>query len=52
MFYILWQFETTDEGCTAFEEAYGPAGPWVQFFAEAEGYVGTELFRRTTLPPC
>jgi heme-degrading monooxygenase HmoA len=52
VFHILWQFETTEDGCAAFEETYGPAGPWVRFFTEAEGYLGTELFRRTTRPPC
>ncbi len=52
MFHILWQFETTDDRSAAFEQAYGPAGPWVRFFREAEGYVETELYRRTSHPPC
>ncbi len=52
MFQILWEFETTGEHADAFAEAYGPAGPWVRFFEPAEGYLGTELFRRTVSPPC
>ena len=52
MFQILWQFDTTDEQAPAFAEAYGPAGPWVAFFEKADGYRGTELFRRAAAPPC
>jgi heme-degrading monooxygenase HmoA len=52
MFQILWQFDTTDDQASAFAEAYGPAGPWVAFFREADGYRGTDLFRRTVAPPC
>lgn len=52
MFQILWQFETTHEQDAAFAEAYGPDGPWVAFFREAPGFLGTELFRRSVAPPC
>jgi heme-degrading monooxygenase HmoA len=52
VFYILWRFETTEERRAAFTEAYGPAGPWVRFFKEAEGYLETELFQRSTQPLC
>ena len=50
MFQILWQFDVADERAEAFEEAYGPAGVWVAFFREGDGYRGTELFRRTDPP--
>jgi heme-degrading monooxygenase HmoA len=52
VFQILWQFDATEEQAAAFAEAYGPAGAWVRFFEGAEGYLGTELFRRTVSPPC
>jgi heme-degrading monooxygenase HmoA len=52
VFQILWQFDTTEERAAEFAEAYGPSGPWVRFFELAEGYLGTELFRRTVSPPC
>jgi len=51
VFQILWQFDVTDEQTPAFTEAYGPAGPWAVFFGRAEGYRGTELYRRTGAPP-
>jgi heme-degrading monooxygenase HmoA len=52
MFQILWQFDTTEDQAPAFAEAYGPEGVWVSFFQHADGYQGTELFRRTDAPPC
>ena len=52
MFHILWQFETNQEQADAFSAAYGPEGAWVAFFRQAEGYRGTELFRRVQSPPC
>ena len=52
LFQILWQFETSAAQAVPFVEAYGPAGPWVTFFRQAPGYLGTELFTRTNTPPC
>lgn len=52
MFQILWQFDVADGQAGAFTEAYGPAGPWAEFFRQADGFRGTELFRRTAAPPC
>ena len=52
MFQILWRFETREDQADAFAAVYGPAGAWVVFFGEAEGYLGTELFRRAENPPC
>ena len=52
MFHIPGRFDTTEEQADLFAEAYGPAGGWVRFFEGAEGYRGTELFRRTVSPPC
>jgi hypothetical protein len=51
VFQILWQFDTTDEQVGRFVEAYGPDGPWVAFFRQASGFLGTELFHRRVAPP-
>ncbi|MGN6390876.1 MAG: antibiotic biosynthesis monooxygenase family protein [Gemmatimonadales bacterium] len=51
MFHILWQFETTDVQLPEFAAAYGPTGPWAEFFRGAAGYLGTELFERSVEPP-
>lgn len=50
MFQILWQFETTAAESARFMEVYGPAGPWVAFFRQAPGYLGTDLFASTATP--
>ena len=50
MFQILWQFETTAAESARFVDAYGPAGPWVAFFRQAPGYLGTDLFASTATP--
>ena len=49
MFQILWLFDATDDQASAFAEAYGPAGPWVAFFREADGYRGTDLLDRKSV---
>jgi quinol monooxygenase YgiN len=50
VFQILWQFETAAADSARFLEAYGPAGPWVAFFRQATGYLGTDLFSSTAAP--
>jgi len=47
MYTILWEFRVPPERCAAFEQAYGPTGPWGQLFARAEGFVGLDLLRCT-----
>ena len=42
-FLIVWEFRAMPGAEKRFEEAYGPDGVWVRFFAQADGYVGTEL---------
>ena len=44
---IIWEFRVKQDRRAAFEEAYGPAGIWGKFFKRGEGYVGTELLRRS-----
>ena len=52
LFRILWEFETSDDLAARFIEAYGPTGVWVTFFRQAPGYLGTDLFTRSSAPPC
>jgi heme-degrading monooxygenase HmoA len=45
MYVILWKFEVHPEKVEAFVAAYKNDGAWAQLFAQAEGYLGTELLR-------
>jgi heme-degrading monooxygenase HmoA len=45
MYVILWKFEVHPEKVDAFVAAYKSEGAWAQLFAQAEGYLGTELLR-------
>lgn len=40
---IAWEFRPRAGVEKQFEEAYGPGGVWARFFAQGEGYFGTEL---------
>jgi len=48
MIALVFSYEVREAG--EFERAYGPDGDWAQFFAGAEGYIGTELLRDVELP--
>jgi heme-degrading monooxygenase HmoA len=43
MIALVFSYEVRDTG--RFESVYGPDGEWAQFFAGAQGYIGTELLR-------
>jgi heme-degrading monooxygenase HmoA len=45
---IVFLYEARDP--ESFEEAYGPAGEWAQFFEGARGYLGSELLRDIEQP--
>jgi heme-degrading monooxygenase HmoA len=45
MYVVLWKFEVHPEKVDAFVAAYKSEGAWAQLFAQAEGYLGTELLR-------
>lgn len=49
-FTALWEFQVKPESVSAFEEAYGPAGTWAQFFRSSPDYLGTELLRDLDRP--
>jgi heme-degrading monooxygenase HmoA len=42
---IVWRYEVAEEAREAFEQAYGPHGPWVALFATAPGYRRTDFVR-------
>jgi heme-degrading monooxygenase HmoA len=48
MIALVFSYEVRDTG--GFERVYGPDGDWAQFFAGADGYIGTELLRDVELP--
>jgi heme-degrading monooxygenase HmoA len=47
MYVILWEFVVPPEKVDAFIAAYKDDGAWAKLFAQAEGYVGTELLCST-----
>jgi len=47
MYVILWRFRPVVGRESEFERAYGPCGEWVRLFRREEGYLGTELLRRS-----
>lgn len=44
----MWEYLVSPDQVSAFEQAYGPAGDWVQLFRRAPGYLRTELHRDRT----
>ncbi len=47
MYVILWEFVVPPERVDTFIAAYKDDGAWAKLFAQAEGYVGTELLCST-----
>jgi heme-degrading monooxygenase HmoA len=47
MYVILWEFEVRPDKLDAFLAAYRSDGAWTRLFAQAGGYLGTELLRST-----
>jgi heme-degrading monooxygenase HmoA len=45
---LVFSYEVRDTA--HFEAVYGPDGQWATFFADARGYIGTELLRDVELP--
>jgi heme-degrading monooxygenase HmoA len=50
MYVLLWRFRSLVGRESEFEQAYGPSGEWTQLFRRADGYLGTELLRRSDDP--
>jgi heme-degrading monooxygenase HmoA len=47
MYVIVWEFVVRPEKATEFVAAYKSDGAWAKLFAQAEGYIGTELLHAT-----
>ncbi len=47
MYVIVWEFVVRPEKIEAFADAYNSDGAWGKLFAQADGYIGTELLRST-----
>ena len=45
MIATIWRFRVPGNFVADFERAYGPRGDWAVLFAQAPGYVGTELLK-------
>jgi heme-degrading monooxygenase HmoA len=50
MYVILWRFRPLVGQESEFERAYGPSGEWALLFGRGDGYLGTELLRRSEDP--
>ena len=47
MYVVLWRFRPLVGRESEFELAYGSFGEWTRLFRRGEGYLGTELLRRS-----
>ena len=50
MYVVLWHFRPLEGKESEFERAYGPSGEWARLFRHGEGYLGSELLRRSDDP--
>jgi heme-degrading monooxygenase HmoA len=50
MYVVLWRFRPLMGRESEFERAYGPSGEWTRLFRRSDGYLGTELLRRSDDP--
>ncbi len=50
MYVRVWTYEVAEATVDAFIAAYGAEGDWAQLFGQAQGYLGTELYRGTADP--
>jgi heme-degrading monooxygenase HmoA len=47
VYLVLWRFRPVVGRKDEFELAYGPFGKWARLFRREQGYLGTELLRRS-----
>lgn len=47
---IFYRYRIHPDQVRAFEQAYGPAGPWAKLFARHPGFLRTRLFRHRSDP--
>ena len=48
MFVRVWEYEVPSDRAAAFTAAYAAEGVWAELFAQADGFLGTELYRDAT----
>lgn len=46
-FFRVFTYRVTPAQRPLFRKTYGPAGPWACLFAQADGYLGTNLLQRS-----
>jgi heme-degrading monooxygenase HmoA len=47
IYIVLWRFRPQKDRESEFERAYGPSGEWTRLFGGGEGYLGSDLLRRS-----
>ncbi len=47
VYVVLWRFRPRVGQESEFERAYSSSGEWAQLFRRGDGYLGTELLRRS-----
>jgi heme-degrading monooxygenase HmoA len=50
VYVVFWRFRPLVGQESEFERAYGPSGQWAHLFRRGDGYLGTELLRRSDDP--
>lgn len=50
MYTVIWQYDVAPDRASEFEAFYGSAGPWVDLFRRADGFVETLLLRGVETP--
>ena len=50
MYVAIWEFLVQPNRCEEFEAVYGSSGQWARLFAQAAGFLGTELLCDTSRP--
>ena len=47
VYVVIWRFRPLAGRESEFERAYGPSGDWAVLFSRDDGYLGTQLLRRS-----
>lgn len=50
VFTTVWRFTVRSDRTEEFERHYGPDGTWAALFRNGAGYIGTQLFKSTSVP--
>jgi heme-degrading monooxygenase HmoA len=47
-YFRIFSYQVASAQKRTFQKTYGPNGPWARLFAQADGYLGTKLLKRTS----